>query len=212
TYTASDPIPAPPIGPSVHVDYTQKTGGNLDLQALADAYDIPTGMTVTETSYKGIGPRKGTFTATGGSLGRIEGGFSNGAVHLPSISNPYLFVTGNGATQSILGRIDNLTSASIDASGDVTTDVQLGQGPREPFDAHADVSLTRKTRAGTTFQQPVSIDGHISNIPRHLHVVYSPSDSTVSYDANGETINAADVTMDSSMALFGRVKHIHASI
>src|SRR5205085_606230 len=113
TYAASAPIPKPPSGPSVTVDYTDRTNGALTMEALARASQIPTGMTATATSFGTGGLRKGSFNATGGVLGSVEGGFANGAVVLdPLAGNPYLNLTDRGANQSITGRIDSLQSAS----------------------------------------------------------------------------------------------------
>lgn len=204
TYSASAPISVPGGKPALAVDYTDRTAGSLTLQAVATAVDVPTGITVTETSVSEK-VQKGTFDAAGGSVGEIEGGFANGPVSLPPIDHPYLEVTDNATTQSVVGRIDNLQSASIDTSDDLTTDVQLAPGLREPFDATADLLDSQSSRR-------LSISGQISNLPRHLHVAYSPSAGTISYDANGETIDQAETTISSSNRLFGLVQYIHALI
>lgn len=188
TYAASAAVPA------LDATYTDATSGVLATKVLVKATGIPTGMVVKQT-----GARKGTFNATGGSLGSVEAAYANGEPKLLAVNQPYARVFDDGTLKSYAGRIDGLQSASVDATGPIAAELQLGPDARKPFRALVETPGR-------------SIDGTVSNLPRHLKLNYDADAGKIDYDAFAETIDK--ITLDATQAtpFFGRVKKIHGVI
>ncbi|MEX2194228.1 MAG: hypothetical protein WD844_03005 [Thermoleophilaceae bacterium] len=190
TYEAATGVPA------LDASYTDRTGGTLTSKAVAHATGLPTGMVVRQT-----GAKSGDFVATGGTLGSVEVGYANGEPVLMNVDHPYARVVQDGVLSSYAGRIDALQSASVDATDDITAELQLGLDGRKPFRA-----LVEQATGGRT------IDGRVSDLPRHLTVQYDPDNGRVDYDGFGETIQQIDVTAEQTAPFFGRVTKIDGTI
>lgn len=186
TYAASAGVP------SVNATYTDRIGGTLATKAVAKASGLPTGMVVRQTAEKA-----GDFVATGGTLGSVEVGYANGEPVLMNVDHPYARVVQNGSLNSYAGRIDALQSAAVDATDDVVAELRLGPDGRKPFRALVEQSAGSRT-----------IDGRVSDLPRHLKVTYDPDAGKIDYDAFGETIAAIDLTAEQAAPFFGRVTKI----
>ena len=166
----------------------------LATKVVAKATGLPTGMVLDQTAA-----RAATFTATGGTLGSVEVGYANGEPKLLAGGKPYARVFDDGTLKSYAGRIDALRSASFDATTKVTGELLLGPDARKSFRALVD-------------QPGRHVDGVISNLPRHLKVLYDADGGVVDYDAFGETIDSITVDADQTTPFFGRVKRIHGVI
>ncbi len=184
TYSATSPIP------SLNASYTDMTGPALTAKAVVNATSLPTGMSLVEDSGRLV-----KFKAIGGALGSLEAGFANGEPALLNVNHPYARIKQTGTLRSVAARIDDLTTATIDANDDLSAELQLAPGARKPL--RTLVELPGRT-----------IDGTISNLPRRIKVNYSPPQATATYDSFTETIDRVDVLMTSDTALFGRVKRI----
>lgn len=189
TYAASANVP------SLDATYTDAVGGTLGTKVVAKASGIPTGMVLHQT-----GARKATFDATGGTLGSVEVGYANGEPKLLAAGHPYARIFDDGTLKSYAGRIDALRSASIDATTKVTGELRLGPDVRKKLRALVDMPGGRH------------IDATVSNLPRHLKVLYDADGGVIDYDAFGETID--DITLDAEQTapFFGRVTRIHGKI
>ena len=189
TYAASANVP------SLDANYTDSVSGTLSTKVVAKATGIPTGMVLNQT-----GARKATFTATGGSVGSVEVGYANGEPKLLNAGHPYARIFDDGTLRSYAGRIDALRFASIDATTKIAGELQLGPDARKKLRALVDMPGGRQ------------IDAVVSNLPRHIKVVYDADGGLIDYDAFGETID--DITFDAQQdaVFFGRVKRIHAKI
>jgi hypothetical protein len=189
TYTGSA------IVPSLDATYTDSVGGTLATKVVAKATGLPTGMVLHQT-----GARAATFAATGGTLGSVEVGYANGEPRLLNVAHPYARVFDDGTLASYAGRVDALRSASFDATTKIVGELVLGPGARKPLRALVDLPGGRH------------VDGVVSNLPRHLKVLYDADGGVIDYDAFGETIE--DITLDAEQAapFFGRVRRIHGRI
>ena len=189
TYAASAGVP------SLDATYTDAVGATLGTKVVAKATGIPTGMVLNQT-----GARKATFTATGGTVGSVEVGYANGEPKLLAVGHPYARIFDDGTLRSYAGRIDALQSASIDATTKIAGELRLGPDARKTLRALVDMPGGRH------------IDGVVSNLPRHLKVVYDADGGVIDYDAFGETID--DITLDAQQTapFFGRVTRIHGKI
>jgi len=189
TYAASASVP------SLAATYTDSVGGTLGTKVVAKASGLPTGMVLDQTAA-----RAATFTATGGTLGSVEVGYANGEPRLLNAAHPYARIYDDGTLRSYAGRIDALKSASIDATSKITGELRLGPEPRKKFRALVDMPGGRH------------IDAVVSNLPRHIKVLYDADGGVIDYDAFGETID--DITLDAEQTapFFGRVRRIHGRI
>ena len=190
TYAASAGVP------SLDATYTDSVGSTLGTKVVAKATGIPTGMVLHQT-----GARAATFTATGGTLGSVEVGYANGEPRLlTNATHPYARVFDDGILKSYAGRIDALQSASLDATTKITGELQLGPEPRKKLRALVDMPGGRH------------IDAVVTNLPRHLKVLYDAEGGLIDYNAFGETIDDITVDAQQDAPLFGRVKRVHAQI
>ncbi|EHN10606.1 hypothetical protein PAI11_25660 [Patulibacter medicamentivorans] len=187
-YRASAPVK------DVAATYVDSTGGKVATKVVARARDLPTGMTVEQTSA-----RSGTFAATGGTLGSIEAGFANGDPQLLTEDHPYVNVRTGGAVESFAGRIDDLRSASFDAADGIVADLQLGTGPRKPLHAVVDTP-------------DLDVDATVSDLPRHVGLRFAPATGTIDYDAFGETIQKIAAKATSPKPLVGRATRVEGQI
>lgn len=189
-YTAAAPVDF------VKATYTERTkAGAVVTKVRANAEDLPTGMTVEQTSA-----RSGTFTATGGTLGMVEAGFANGEPRLLSDDHPYANVVQDGTLRSFAGRIDALQRATVDATNGIQADLQLGSDTaRKPL--HANVDYDGK-----------KIDATVSDLPRKIDFGFTPSTGAIDYDAFGETIQKIDVEATSDVPFVDRAKRIEGTI
>jgi hypothetical protein len=189
TYAGSAKIPA------LEASYTDSIGGTLATKVVAKASGLPTGMVLHQT-----GARAATFDATGGTLGSVEVGYANGEPRLLNVAHPYARVFDDGTLASYAARIDALRSASLDATTTIAAELVLGPDARKTLRALVDAPGGRH------------IDGVVSNLPRHLTMLYDADGGVIDYDAFGETID--DITLDAEQAapFFGRVRRIHGRI
>ncbi len=188
TYTASAPVPG------VRATYTDTTASAINTKVVAKATNVPTAMTLQQTSA-----RAATFDANN-PLGSVEVGYATGGDPiLMNVDHPYARVKTTGGVNSFSGRIDALLHASVDATDDIDGELVLGPDGRKPFKALVEIP-------GYT------IDGLISDLPRHTKIHYSANDGVIDYDAFGETIQQIDLTAESDTTFFARVKKIVGQI
>jgi hypothetical protein len=187
-YTSTAPVP------SLDATYTDTTAGTLTTKAVVHAKTLPTAMTLQQLSA-----RKATFAANA-PLGSVEVGYANGEPKLLNVNQPYARVFDDGTLKSYAGRIDDLLSASFDATTRIDGELQLGPGARKPFKALVDLP------------GGLHIDGNVSDLPRHLKLVYDQNAGLIDYDAFSETIGQIDVDASQTAPFFGRVTHVVGKI
>ncbi len=188
TYTASAPVQ------EVDASYVDSEEGEVGTKVVAHARDLPTGMTVEQTSA-----RSGTFTATGGDLGSVEVGFANGEPRLLAEDNPYAHVIEDGALKSFAGRIDGLRKATVDATDGVDVGLELGPDARKKL--HGVVKYDGK-----------DIDATVSDLPRHIDFAFTPATGAIDYDAHGETIQKITAKATSTEPFVDRATRIEGEI
>jgi hypothetical protein len=190
TYTASAGVD------SLTATYTDTLEGTLATKVVAKASKLPKHMVLHQTSA-----RAGTFAAgPGETLGHVEVGYANGEPKLLAVDHPYARVFDDGTLQSYAGRIDELQSASFDATSKVTGELVLGPDERKKFRALVELPAGRH------------IDGVVSNLARHTKVVYDADGGTVDYDGFGETIDEIVLNAQQDAPFFGRVKKIRGRV
>ena len=191
TYTATAPVAR------IDADYRELLDGVLQRNATVAARDVPVGMTLEQTSA-----RAATFAATS-PLGSVEVGYGEGGEPVMlDVDHPYARVIQGeegDPFSSYAGRLDELMSASVDATDGVVAELQLGPDGRKPLRTLVDIA-------------DLHIDGLVSDLPRHLTLNYAPGDGRIEYDAFGETIGRIDLDAEQAAPFFGRVTEIHGTV
>lgn len=186
-YTASASVP------KVDVDYRLEEAGTLKQRAVVIAKQLPLGMRIEQTARLA-----GNFAATGGALGSVEVGFANGDPRLlAGADTPYAYAVTDGELKSYAGRVDELVSASFDATDAIELDTEFAA--RKPFVVKLDLP-------------DMKVDGRLDELPRRASVNVNLTGGSIAYDGFGDTIDRIAVEATRTTPWFARATRVAGEV